>query len=133
MEPAITLTNYVPRLGRGITVLLTQLEQHTGSEPHPDLALFTEQVTQSLTQFAQALQENTLLMPLPEINQTMQNILNHLQDLQEERLTEIANHQHNTTTHQYLRDYNIVATELQEMVFRLEAIQEALSRFQSIS
>jgi uncharacterized membrane protein YccC len=133
MEPAITLTNYIPRFGRGITVLLTQLEQHTGSEPHPNLALFTDQVTQSLTQFAQALQENTPLLPLPEINQTMQNILNHLQDLQEERLTEIANHQHNTTTHQYLRDYNIVATELQEMVFRLEAIHEALSRFQSIS
>ena len=133
MEPAITLTNYIPRLGRGITVLLTQLEQHTGSEPHPDLALFTDQVTQSLTQFAQALQENTPLLPLPELNQTMQDILNHLQDRQEERLTEIANQQHNTATHQYLRDYNIVATELQEMVFRVEAIHEALSRFQLIS
>ena len=119
MEPAITLTNYIPRLGRGITVLLTQLEQHTGSEPHPDLALFTDQVTQSLNQFAQALQGNTPLLPLPELNQTMQDILNHLQDRQEERLTEIANQQHNTITHQYLRDYNIVATELQEMVFRV--------------
>jgi hypothetical protein len=63
----------------------------------------------------------------------MQDILTHLQERQEERLTEIANQQHNTITHLYLRDYNIVATELQELVFRIEVIHEALCRFQSVS
>jgi uncharacterized membrane protein YccC len=133
MEPAITLTNYLPCLGRGVTVLLSQLEQHRGSEPHPDLALFTNQVTQALTQFVEALENPIPLQPLPELNETMQDILTHLQERQEERLTEIANQQHNTITHLYLRDYNIVATELQELVFRIEVIHEALCRFQSVS
>jgi len=37
MEPAITLSNYIPRFGRGVTVLLTELEQYRGSPPHPNL------------------------------------------------------------------------------------------------
>lgn len=133
MEPAITLTNYIPRLGRGITILLGQLEQHSGSPPHPDLAIFTDQVAQTFSQLIQVLQDNTSPRSLPDLEQTIQDILAHLQELQEKRLSEIANQKHDTSIHNYLKDYNIVATELQEIVFRLEATHLALSRFEKAS
>ncbi len=129
IESAITLTNYIPRLGRGVTILLTQLEQYSGSKPHPKVILFTQQVTEGLTELAQSLKENTPLLPLPPLNATVDEILLHLQQLQEERLTEISNHQEGTSTHYYLRDYNIVATGLQEIVRRLEAVHTAITRF----
>ncbi len=133
MEPAITLTNYIPRLSRGITILLGQLEQHSGSSPHPYLAIFTDQVTYTFSQLIQVLQDNTSPLSLPDLDQTIQDIISHLQELQEKRLSEIANQKHDTTIHQYLKDYNIVATELQEIVFRLEAIHLALCRFEKAS
>lgn len=130
MEPAITLANYVPRLSRGVTVLLFQLEHYSGSNPHPQFALFTQQVTQTLTQLAQSLRDNTPPLPLPNMESTLAEILSHIHELREERLAEIANRQDGTSTHQYLRDYNVVASDLVEIVRRLEAIHTAICRFE---
>jgi uncharacterized membrane protein YccC len=128
MEPAITLSNYVPRFGRGVTVLLTELEQYRGSPPHPNVNLFTQQISQALTQLAQALQENNPPPPLPPLEDTLEEILDHLQESREERLLEIANHQEKTNLQKYLRDYNIVNTELLELSRRIEAITTAINR-----
>jgi uncharacterized membrane protein YccC len=130
MEPAITLANYIPRLGRGVTVLLSQLEQYQGTPPHPQVMVFSQQVQQVLTQLARSLKENTPPPPLPPLETTVQEILTHLQQLREERLSEMANHQDGTATHQYLQDYNIVAADLLEIARRLGAIDTAVERFE---
>lgn len=131
MEPAITLTNYIPRLGRGVTVLLGQLEQYSGSPPHAQVALFTEQVMESLTQLASAVQSQTPPQPLPPLETTVQTLLSHLQDRREDRLRELVQHQEGTSLERYLRDYNIVATELEEIVRRLGAIHTAIARYEA--
>jgi uncharacterized membrane protein YccC len=130
MEPAITLSNYIPRFGRGVTVLLTELEQYRGSPPHPQVNLFTQQVNQALTQLAQSLHTETSPPPLPPLEDTLEDILDHLQQSREERLLEIANHQEGTNLQKYLRDYNIVATELQELSRRIQAMATAIARFE---
>lgn len=133
IEPAITLANYIPRLGRGVTILLTQLEQYRGSEAHPNIALFTQQVTEALTMLSQSLQNNQKPLPLPALNETVQDIFSHLQTLQQARLSEISNHQDSQQLRPYLRDYNIVITELREIVRRIETIQAAITRFEGES
>ncbi len=133
MEPAITLTNYIPRLGRGVTVLLTQLEQHQGSDPHPQIALFTQQVVEALSSLTNALQENLPPPPLPPLNETIQNIFSHLQELQKARLAEISHRQESGQLRPYLEDYNIVITELIEIVRRVETIHAAIARFCEVS
>lgn len=129
MEPAITLSNYIPRFGRGVTVLLTELEQYRGSPPHPDLSLFTQQITQALTQLTQALQANNPPSPLPPLEDTLENILDHLQELREERLVEIGRQKEGTNLQKYLRDYNIVTTELVELSNRVGVMNTAIDRF----
>jgi uncharacterized membrane protein YccC len=129
MEPAITLSNYIPRFGRGVTVLLTELEQYRGSPPHPNLSLFTQQITQALTQLTQALQANNPPSPLPPLEDTLENILDHLQELREERLVEIAHQKEGTNLHKYLGDYNIVTTELVELSSRVGVMNTAIDRF----
>lgn len=131
MEPGITLANYIPRLGRGVSVLLNQLEQYSGSQPHPGLTQFTEQVTQSLTQLTEALKKGHPPQPLPPLEATLQAVLSHVQELREKRLAEMVNHQEGTHLEQYLRDYNIVATELEEIVRRLGAIHTAIARYET--
>jgi uncharacterized membrane protein YccC len=130
-EPAITLSNYIPRLGRGVTVLLTQLEQYRGSQPHPNLALFTQQVTEALTQLTRSLTESQPPAPLPPLETTLTAILSHLQQSREERLAEIAHHRDETSLQTYLHDYNIVTTELQEISRRLGAMHTAIDRFET--
>jgi len=129
MEPAITLSNYIPRFGRGVTVLLTELEQYRGSPPHPNLSLFTQQITQALTQLTQALQTNNPPLPLPPLEDTLEEVLDHLQELREERLVEIGNQQEGTNLHKYLGDYNIVTTELVELSSRVGVMNTAIDRF----
>ncbi|CCI22399.1 FUSC family protein [Microcystis aeruginosa] len=129
MEPAITLSNYIPRFGRGVTVLLTELEQYRGSPPHPNLSLFTQQITQALTQLTQALQANNPPSPLPPLEDTLENILDHLQELREERLVEIGNQKEGTNLQKYLGDYNIVTTELVELSSRVGVMNTAIDRF----
>ncbi|MDB9426804.1 FUSC family membrane protein [Microcystis aeruginosa CS-564/01] len=129
MEPAITLSNYIPRFGRGVTVLLTELEQYRGSPPHPNLSLFTQQITQALTQLTQALQANNPPSPLPSLEDTLENILDHLQELREERLVEIGNQKEGTNLQKYLGDYNIVTTELVELSNRVGVMNTAIDRF----
>lgn len=133
IEPAITLANYIPRLGRGVTILLTQLEQYSGSEAHPNINLFIQQVTEALTMLSEALQNNQKPLPLPALNKTVQDIFSHLQALQQARLSEISNHQDSQQLRPYLQDYNIVITELREIVRRIEAIQAAIARFEGDS
>ena len=129
MEPAITLSNYIPRFGRGVTVLLTELEQYRGSPPHPNLSLFTQQITQALTQLTQALQANNPPFPLPPLEDTLENILDHLQELREERLVEIGHQKEGTNLQKYLGDYNIVTTELVELSSRVGVMNTAIDRF----
>jgi uncharacterized membrane protein YccC len=129
MEPAITLSNYIPRFGRGVTVLLTELEQYRGSPPHPNINLFSQQVTQALNQLIQSLQEDNPPSPLPPLEDTLEEILDHLQESREERLLEIANHQEETNLQKYLRDYNIVTRELLELSRRIGAMNTAIDRF----
>lgn len=133
IEPAITLANYIPRLGRSVTILLTQLEQYRGSEAHPNINLFIQQVTEALTMLSQALQNNQKPLALPALNETVQDIFAHLQALQQARLSEISNHQDSQQLRPYLRDYNIVITELREIVRRIETIQAAIARFEGDS
>jgi len=130
MEPAIIVANYIPLLGRGVSVILIQLEQYSGSDPHPTVILLTQQVVETLTQLAQSLQNNTLPPPLPILEETVEDILSHIQELRVERLAEIANNQNSTITHNYLRDYHIVASTLVEIVLRIRTIHSALSRFE---
>jgi len=130
IEPAITLGNYIPRLGRGVTVLVTQLENYSGSQPHPKVALFTEQVIQALTELTVSLQEKIPILPLPPFDETVDDILSHLQQLQEERLMEIAKHQEGTRLQSYLRDYNVVVNDFLEIIRRIEAIHTSIRRFQ---
>jgi len=129
MEPAITLSNYIPRFGRGVTVLLTELEQYRGSPPHPNLSLFTQEITQALTQLTEALQANNPPLPLPPLEDTLENILDHLQELREERLVEIGHQKEGTNLQKYLGDYNIVTTELVELSSRVGVMNTAIDRF----
>jgi len=131
MEPAITLANYIPRLGRGVSVLLGQLEQYSGSQPHSRLELFVDQVTQALEQLAEALKNSTPPPPLPPLETTVQTILTDVQALREDRVEEIANHQEGTSLGRYLKDFNIVATELEEIVRRVQAIHTAIARYET--
>ena len=90
-------------------------------------------MTEALTMLSEDLQNNQKPLPLPALNETVQDIFSHLQALQQARLSEISNHQDSQQLRPYLQDYNIVITELREIVRRIEAIQAAIARFEGDS
>ncbi|MGL5032991.1 MAG: FUSC family protein [Microcystaceae cyanobacterium] len=130
-EPAITIANYLPRLGRGVTILVTELESYKGTEPHPNIAVFTEQVKEALDILSQALQHDLIPSSLPPLNKTIATIVSHLQLLQKARLTELSNNQEGPQLRSYLEDYSLVIIELQEIVRRIETLHAAIARFET--
>ncbi len=128
-EPAITMTNYLARLSRGFRVLISHLENASGSPPPPQIKLFTEQVRESLENFRVSLQHKSLPQPLPPLADTLQQLRQYHQNYQAQRITEINEKQENTPVRRYLNDFNFVVEECQEICQRLETIQSAIARF----
>ena len=104
MSP-ITLANYVPRLGRGVTILLTQIEDYNNNQPYPKVAIFTQQVIQALTELTASLQDNRPILPLPPFDETVEDILSHFQQ----------------------------SPHFVEIIRRVEAIHTSIRRFKGLS
>ena len=97
------------------------------------LLCLPQQIVEALNSLTNALQENLPPPPLPPLNETIQNIFSHLQELQKARLAEISHRQESGQLRPYLEDYNIVITELIEIVRRVETIHAAIARFCGVS
>lgn len=128
-EPALTMTNYLARLSRGFRVLISHLENSSGSNPPPQIRLFTEQVQQSLENLRFALEHQSLPAALPPMATTIRKIRDYHQSYQAQRITEINQKQENTPTRRYLNDFNLVVEECQQIYQRLETIHSAIARF----
>ena len=133
IEPALTLISYIHRFSRAITILMTQLEHFSGSEPHPELATFVRQVERALADLSNSLVNGTAPAPLPDLENTCHQINLHLYNLQARRLEEFAAQQEFTLTLRVLRDFSIVGTESDKMVDYITAMHSAVSRSRAIT
>ncbi len=130
IEPILTLIHYVDRFSQAVTVLMAQLEQFGGTEAHPQLAIFVEQVEQILTQFSISIKEAKLPPNLPDLDMSYNQFIANLKTLQTKRLEEFADHQENTKTLQILRDYSIVGVQIPAIADYLKNIHSAILRYQ---
>lgn len=128
-EPALTMTNYLARLSRGFRVLISHLENSSGSNPPPPIKLFTEQVQQSLENLRFSLEHQSSPAALPPMATTIKQIREYHQSYQAQRITEINQKQDFTPTRRYLDDFNLVVEECQQIYQRLETIHSAIARF----
>ncbi|MFN5516174.1 MAG: FUSC family protein [Cyanobacteriota bacterium] len=128
-EPAITIANYIPRLGRGLTVLVSHLEHSTGAPPPTPLIKFQEQTRQALDQLSAALQTQTPPAPLKDLETALAELQTYHQSQQRRRLEELSQKQEETATQIYLKSYNLVIAECQQIYQRLSTLQAAIRRF----
>ncbi|MBE9242357.1 FUSC family protein [Synechocystis salina] len=128
-EPALTTTNYLARLSRGFRVLISHLENSSGSNPPPAMELFTTQVEQSLTDLRLSLENQSSPAALPPMAETLKQIRDYHQHYQAQRIAEIGQQQGNTPIRRYLNDFNLVVEECQQIYQRLETIHSAIARF----
>lgn len=131
LEPRIALLIYLHRFSRSITVLLSQLEQFSGSQPPPELGNFVEKVDQIFTQFAHSISTGNVPPSLPNLEPSIKTIQTYLQELQATRLEEFATHQENTLTREILKDYTILGIELNQISNSIKSIQSTLIRMSS--
>lgn len=129
IEPKMTLLIYLHRFSRSVSVLFAQLEHFTGTEPHPELATFVEQVNQFFDQLVNAILTGTLPPAFPNFEPSIQAIQNHLHGLQATRLQEFAREQNYTPTRQILKDYTILGIELNQMLDSLNSIHSTMIRY----
>jgi uncharacterized membrane protein YccC len=127
-EPAITLTHYISRLGRGFRALVSHLEKRSASESPPPLEVFAEQVNVSLQTLQTALANQSPPHPLPPLGQTLGELQAFHRVHQAQRLTEIHQQQHQTRTYFYLQDFNLVVAECREICQRLDSLHQAIAR-----
>ncbi|AIE75932.1 MULTISPECIES: FUSC family protein [unclassified Synechocystis] len=128
-EPALTMTNYLARLSRGFRVLISHLENSSGSNPPPQIKLFTDQVEESLKNLHLALECQTSPEALPPMAETLKQIRDYHQHYQAQRMAEIGRQQVNTPVRRYLNDFNLVVEECQQIYQRLETLHSAIARF----
>lgn len=131
IEPALTVIQYIYRFSQAVTVLMAQLEQFSGSEPHPQLATFVEQVEQILTQFSLSIKASNFLPNLFHLDMTYNQIIADLKTLQAKRLEEFAEQEEDTKTLQILRDYSIVGVQIRAISDYLKTIHSAILRYQN--
>ncbi len=131
IEPKMTLLIYLHRFSRSVSVLLAQLEHFTGTEPHPELATFVDQVNQFFPSLVHAILTETLPPALPDFEPAIQSIQTHLQTLQVTRLEEFATDQNYTPTRRVLKDYTILGIELNQMLNSLNSIDSTVVRLTS--
>ncbi len=128
IEPRMALLIYLHRFSRSVSVLFAQLEHFSGTEPHPELATFVEQVNQFFIPLVSAILTGTLPPTLPTFEPSIQAIQTHLQTLQVTRLEEFASDQDYTPTRQILKDYTILGIELNQMLNSLNSIDSTFVR-----
>ncbi|CAH2572037.1 putative protein slr1298 [Planktothrix rubescens] len=128
IEPKIALLIYLHRFSRSVSVLLAQLEHFSGTEPHPELANFVEQVNQFFLPLISSILTGTLPPASPTFEPSIQTIQTHLQTLQVTRLQEFAADQNYTPTRQILKDYTILGIELNQMLNSLNSIDSTVVR-----
>ncbi|HAN73606.1 MAG TPA: FUSC family protein [Planktothrix sp. UBA8402] len=128
IEPRMALLIYLHRFSRSVSVLLAQLEHFSGTEPHPELATFVEQVNQFFLPLISAILTGTLPPTLPTFEPSIQAIQTHLQALQVTRVQEFATDQDYTPTRQILKDYTILGIELNQMLNSLNSIDSTVVR-----
>lgn len=129
IEIALTLMTNISQLSHTITALMYQLNQFSGTNAHPELKTLINRIDIGLEQLQTALKIKTLPPALPDLNTPLQGFKNHLKILQTNRLKEFANFQEQTPTRQILLDYSIVSLEIEEIAHYLQAIYEAISRY----
>lgn len=128
MEPRMALLIYLHRFTRSVSVLFAQLEHFSGTEPHPELTTFVQQVNQFFLPLVSAILTGTLPPTLPTFEPSIQAIQTHLQTLQVTRLQEFASDQDHTPTRQILKDYTILGIELNQILNSLNSINSTVIR-----
>ncbi|MBJ7898852.1 MAG: FUSC family protein [Cyanobacteria bacterium RI_101] len=128
-EPAVTIANYIPRLGRGLTVLVSHLEQSSGAPAPAPLIQFQSQTCQTLANLGAALETQTAPAPLTDLETALENLQTYHQTQQRRRLEELSQKQERTATQIYLKNYNLVIAECQQIYQRLSTLQAAIRRF----
>ncbi|EKD08450.1 MAG: FUSC family protein [Limnospira sp. PMC 1286.21] len=128
IEIALTLMTNLTRFSRAITVLIDQLNDFSGTDPHPELETFVSRIDLGLSQLETSLKSQSPLPPIPDTVTPSQQFQLYLKGLQQKRLIEFANREDETPTRQVLLDYSIVALEIEEMADYLQGMYHAVSQ-----
>jgi uncharacterized membrane protein YccC len=128
VEPGMTLLVYLGRFTSAITVLATHLEHFRLTVSLPELATFARQISLVLEQLADAVEQEIIPPPLPDLDAMLQRIRPHLQALRTARMSELEIDTGNTPTRQAVIDYSILDLEIDQIVRRLSAMHSAIVR-----
>jgi uncharacterized membrane protein YccC len=128
VEPGMTLVVYLGRFTSAITVLATHLEHFRLTVSLPELATFARQISLVLEQLADAVEQEIIPPPLPDLDAMLQRIRPHLQALRTARMSELEIDTGNTPTRQAVIDYSILDLEIDQIVRRLSAMHSAIVR-----
>ncbi|MBS0015448.1 MAG: FUSC family protein [Arthrospira sp. SH-MAG29] len=128
IEIALTLMTNLTRFSRAITVLIDQLNDFSGTDPHPALATFVSRIDLGLSQLETCLKYQSPLPPIPDTLTPSQEFQVYLKGLQQKRLVEFANQEDETPTRQVLLDYSILALEIEDIADYLQGIYQAVAQ-----
>jgi uncharacterized membrane protein YccC len=128
VEPGMTLLVYLGRFTSAITVLAVHLEHFRLTVPLPELATFVCQVSLVLEQLADAVEQEVIPPPLPDLEAMLRRIQPHLQALRTAHMSELTIDRGNTPIRQAVIDYSMLDLEIDQIVRRLTAMHSAIVR-----
>jgi hypothetical protein len=135
----MTLLVYIGRFTNATTVLAVHLKYFRLTVPLPELATFAHQISLVLEQLADAVEQDIMPPPLPDLDAMLQRIQPHLQALRTARVSELeidrlsvnAENRGDTPMRQAVIDYSILDLEIDQIVRRLTAMYLAIVRLTS--
>ncbi len=128
LDPLIALLASIHQFNYAVTTLAAHLSEWSGHHQLPGLEKFTQQVDDLMADLTTSVRMGIPPQILPGLEQTQNEIADHLQELHAVRVEELVANQGNTPIKEEVLDYSLVNIEVERIIRILTIMQSAISR-----
>jgi uncharacterized membrane protein YccC len=128
LEPMMAVITYIQQFSNTLTTLTAHLSEWSGKHELPGLEKFTRQIEAVMADLANSVRSGSPPQPLPEMEETHNEIASHLQRLHTVRMAEIVAEPGNTPTREAVLDYTLVGIEVERIIRIVTILHSAICR-----
>ncbi|MBV8884096.1 MAG: FUSC family protein [Chroococcidiopsidaceae cyanobacterium CP_BM_RX_35] len=128
LEPLIAILSSIHQFNYAVTTLATHLSDWSGHHRLPGLDKFAQQIEDLLADLATSLRMAISPQILPGLEETQNEIANHIQQLHAGQMEELVANQGNTLIKEVVLDYSLVGIEVKRIIRIVTIMHSAIFR-----